>query len=244
MPAASTISLTSSVVRISRRSGCVGDRLGEPLAQRAREVLGQPARRTPAVSGRSEASTRACRSSLACATSVGQLRAGQPGARRLQRREPGLVGQHLQLPVDARGGPRGRRRTAGARGSCPVACARPTPSSAFCARLSSSTSSATSSVISASSALRASRSSSPAATSRSSRILMLTSWSLQSTPAELSIASVLILPAGAGELDAAALGQPEVAALADDLDAQLAAVGADRVVGLVARRRRGSRRWP
>jgi hypothetical protein len=62
----------------------------------------------------------------------------------------------------------------------------------FWARLSESTSRATSSVISASSSLRPARSSSPAATNRSSMILMLTSWSEQSTPAELSIASVLI----------------------------------------------------
>ena len=63
---------------------------------------------------------------------------------------------------------------------------------------------------------------------------MLTSWSEQSTPAELSIASVLIRTAGQRGLDAAALGQPEVAALADDADPQLAAVDADGVVGLVA----------
>ncbi len=42
------------------------------------------------------------------------------------------------------------------------------------------------------------------------------------------------LAAGAGELDPAALGQAEVAALADHLDAQLRPVHADRVVGLVA----------
>ena len=51
---------------------------------------------------------------------------------------------------------------------------------------------------------------------------MLTSWSLQSTPAELSIASVLIEPAVERVLDAAALGEPEVAALADHPAAQLA----------------------
>ena len=51
---------------------------------------------------------------------------------------------------------------------------------------------------------------------------MLTSWSEQSTPAELSIASVLIAPAGERVLDAAALREAEVAALADDPAAQLA----------------------
>ena len=40
--------------------------------------------------------------------------------------------------------------------------------------------------------------------------------------------------AGAGELDPAALGQAQVAALADHLDPQVAAVHPDRVVGLVA----------
>ena len=60
---------------------------------------------------------------------------------------------------------------------------------------------------------------------------MLTSWSEQSTPAELSIASVLMRPPAQRELDPAALGEAEVAALADDAAAQL------------ARRRRAPRRW-
>ena len=61
---------------------------------------------------------------------------------------------------------------------------------------------------------------------------MLTSWSEQLTPATLSIASVLIRPPAERVLDPAALGEPEVAALADDPAAQLAA------------RRPGRRRWP
>ena len=63
---------------------------------------------------------------------------------------------------------------------------------------------------------------------------MFTSWSEVSTPALLSMASVLILPPLPGELDPAELGQAQVAALADDLDPQVGAVDADRVVGLVA----------
>ena len=51
---------------------------------------------------------------------------------------------------------------------------------------------------------------------------MLTSWSEQLTPPALSIASVLIAPAAERELDPPALGEAEVAALADDLRAQLA----------------------
>ena len=56
---------------------------------------------------------------------------------------------------------------------------------------------------------------------------MLTSWSEQSTPAELSIASVLMRTAAEGALDAAELGEAEVAALADHAGAQLAAVDAE-----------------
>ena len=63
---------------------------------------------------------------------------------------------------------------------------------------------------------------------------MLTSWSEQLTPPALSIASVLIRPPAERVLDAAALREAEVAALADDAAAQLAGVDADGVVGLVA----------
>ena len=78
---------------------------------------------------------------------------------------------------------------------------------------------------------------------------MFTSWSEVSTPAELSMKSVLIRPpsplaAELGVLDAAELGQAEVAALADARGAQLAAVDPDRVVGLVAGVRVGLRRRP
>ena len=80
---------------------------------------------------------------------------------------------------------------------------------------------------------------SPRATTSPSRILMLTSWSEVSTPAELSIASVLMrppLPPGRRlrELDAAALGDAEIGAFADHPRAQLAPVDAQRVVGAVA----------
>ena len=62
---------------------------------------------------------------------------------------------------------------------------------------------------------------------------MLTSWSLQSTPAELSIASVSTQPAGERILDASALGEPEIAALADHPAPQLTAVHPHAVVGPV-----------
>ena len=73
---------------------------------------------------------------------------------------------------------------------------------------------------------------------------MLTSWSEVSTPAELSMASVLRRTPALRRLDPAELGQAEVAALADDAAAQVAAVDADRVVGLVADVGVGLRRTP
>ena len=88
--------------------------------------------------------------------------------------------------------------------------------------------------MSTSSALRCLSVRSPAATTASSRILMLTSWSEQSTPAELSIASVLMRPPPSAYSIRAALRQPEVAALADHAAAQLGGVDAHGVVGLVA----------
>ena len=64
---------------------------------------------------------------------------------------------------------------------------------------------------------------------------MLTSWSEVSTPAELSMKSVLIRPPAAAAYSIRpSWVQPEVAALADALGAQVAAVDPDRVVGLVA----------
>ena len=72
------------------------------------------------------------------------------------------------------------------------------------------------------------------ASRRSSRILMLTSWSEVSTPARV-VDGVGVDPDPAQRgLDPAELGQAEVAALADDLAAQRVAVDPDRVVGPVA----------
>ena len=63
---------------------------------------------------------------------------------------------------------------------------------------------------------------------------MFTSRSEQSTPAELSMASVLMRPPARAYSMRAALGEPEVAALADHPAAQLVGVHPHRVVGLVA----------
>ena len=71
---------------------------------------------------------------------------------------------------------------------------------------------------------------------------MLTSWSEQFTPPELSIASVFTRPPRQRELDPPALGEAEVAALADDPAAQLGAVHAHARRWPCRRRRRASRR--
>ena len=73
---------------------------------------------------------------------------------------------------------------------------------------------------------------------------MFTSWSEVSTPPELSIASVLILPRRQGELDPPALGDAEVGPLPHHPAAQLAGVHPHRVVGPVADLRVASRRRP
>ena len=74
----------------------------------------------------------------------------------------------------------------------------------------------------------------PSRISRLSGILMLTSLSEQSTPAELSMKSVLMRPPCVREFDAPGLGDGEVGAFADDLGANFVGAGAKRVVGRVA----------
>ena len=100
--------------------------------------------------------------------------------------------------------------------------------------LSSSTSSATSSVIDASSSLRCLTVRSPATTCASIRILMLTSWSEQSTPAAVVDGVRVEQHAVQRRLDAPPLGEPEVAALDHHGAAQVDAVDPDGVVGAVA----------
>ena len=104
-------------------------------------------------------------------------------------------------------------------------------SASDCSRLSSSTISATSSVIFASRLLRFSNDSGPSRISRFSGILMFTSLSEQSTPALLSMKSVLMRPPCSANSIRPGLGDGEVGALADHLRSKLGA------------RRRGARRW-
>ena len=63
---------------------------------------------------------------------------------------------------------------------------------------------------------------------------MLTSTSDELTPPELSIASELQAPPEQAELDARALRDAEIGALADHLGPHLGRRDADRVVGAVA----------
>ena len=242
MPAASTISFTSRVVRISRRSGCVGDRLGEPLAQRAREVLGQPARERRGV-GQVRGEHPGVQVELGVCDERRQLGTGQPLPRRLQRGEPGLVGQHLQVPVDAAAGLEVRDEP-------PVHAdhaRRVRPADAQQRVLGAVVGEhQVGDLVGHLHQQRVAR----LAVHRAVRDQPVE----QDLDVDLVVAAVdargvvdrigVDLPAVAGELDAAPLGQPQVAALADDLDAQLARIGPDRVVGLVARRRRGSPRSP
>ena len=65
-------------------------------------------------------------------------------------------------------------------------------------------------------------------------ILILTSMSEELTPAELSIASVLIRPPLRANSMRALLRDAEIGALADDLDLELAGIDAQRVIGAVA----------
>ena len=91
-----------------------------------------------------------------------------------------------------------------------------------CSRLSSSTSAATSSVMLGRAARCAPRTSAaPPTISRLSAILMLTSLSEQSTPAELSMKSVLMRPPAQREFDAPRLGDAQIGALADHPGADL-----------------------
>ena len=62
---------------------------------------------------------------------------------------------------------------------------------------------------------------------------MLTSWSLQSTPAELSIASVLIFPPARANSMRPRWVSPRLPPSPTTLTRSSRAVGADRVVGLV-----------
>ena len=74
----------------------------------------------------------------------------------------------------------------------------------------------------------------PRRISRLSGILMLTSLSEQSTPAQLSMKSVLMRPPRTANSIRPRLGDGEVGAFADDLGADFVGVGPKRIVGRVA----------
>ena len=120
-----------------------------------------------------------------------------------------------------------RSKARASAGGCPRArCRRPRPSSAragCCACRASAV---------------------PRCISRLSGILMFTSLSEQSTPALLSMKSVLMRPPCSANSMRAGLGDGEVRALTDHLCAKLDALGSKRVVRRDRRRRPGSASKP
>ena len=111
---------------------------------------------------------------------------------------------------------------------------RETPRILFWPRLSASTRSATSSVIEASRVRRPGSSRSPVRIRCCSAILMLTSWSLVSTPAELSMASVLIRPPARANSIRPSWVTPRLPPSPTTLTRRSLPVDPDGVVGLVA----------
>ena len=203
---------------------------GVALPQRRREVVGQhPAQvRVVGQAGRQHLLRRG---DLGVREQHGELRHGQPGARGPALGDLLVARQHVEPPAGS--APRapacgctGRARAASA---APGPGTRPGPGSArSCARAPGRRPRRSSRA-----AARPGRPgvSSPSRTTPSSRILMLTSWSEVSTPAELSMKSVLTSPPPSAYSIRASCGQAEVPALADDPGPQL------------GRRRPGPRRW-
>ena len=189
-----TIRLASLVAMISRRSRCVSDLGVEPIAHRrgerrdqvrprAADLVRQAARiRVPPASPawRSTASPR-----VRAGSGRDHRRRGGPG------RSPSARPSVAPVELPASSSSSISRICAGIAATPPASAI---DSASACRRLSSSTSAATSSVIAPSSLTRASSVSRPERLAEASAILMLTSLSEQSTPAELSMKSVLIRP--------------------------------------------------
>jgi hypothetical protein len=225
------MSLTSWVATISRAAGA-RHRGREPLAQRAGEVLRQPGRERRHV-GQVAGQYPGGQIELGVGQQGGQLGAGQPGVGLVERGERGVVGQHLQVAVQpgpghqVRGEPAvhvdhpGRVRPADAQHGVLVAVVGEHQLGHLVGhRLQQRV---------ASLAVELAGRHQPVE---------------QDLDVDLVVGAVhpgrvvdrvgVDLPVVPGELDAAALGQPEVAALADDLDAQFGGVDPDGVVGPVA----------
>ena len=193
VPLSFTMLLTTDVAMISRRSGWrsirsrnrsrsgVGKYSTSRLARSGSSGRSEPRISSSSVSlvyARSVANSGPARPSPAWRRSASALSSGRNSSRRLSRPVA------LQLAhVAARGRAawrtpaRGRRRARRSARSCRAGPGRPT-----------------SSVMSRNSLSRCSSVSSPSRTASSSRILMFTSWSEVSTPAELSMKSVLTRP--------------------------------------------------
>ena len=228
-------------MRISRRSGCAAIASGNRSRSGRGKYSGSPARKA-AVSGRSEASTRACRSSLAWATSVASS-GRQALPRGLQRGEAGLVGQHLQVPVDA-----AARLEVG--DEPPVHADH-----ALRVRAADAQQGVLGAVVGQH---QLGDLVGHLGEQRVARVAVQLAVRDQPVEQDLDVDLVVAavdarrvvdrvgvdLPAVAGELDTAPLREAQVAALADDLDAQLARVDPDRRRWPCRPRRRGSPPWP
>ena len=205
MPPPCTMLLITCVAMISRRSRCSRICSREALRQRRREVAVELGRQV-GVLGHVGVEQLGVQVDLAVGEQHRQLGAGQPArprgcARPAPRRS-------AAPPARGRACASARARRGSARARRP--CRAPAPPPARASRSARSCPSAParrpSRVISTSSSSRCLRVRSPSATTWSSRILMFTSRSEQSTPPELSIASVLMRPPAERVLDRARAG--------------------------------------
>ena len=209
------------------------DGVGMRLAHRLGEGLEQ-LRLDQRVVGQLQLLGRVLKDELGHRQDDRELGPGQ--AATLLRAAEQLLARRRALRPCGRAGP--TLRAARSSGRSPAgACAPPASaidSASVCRRLSSSTSSATSSVIFASRLLRLSNDSRPSRISRLSGILMFTSLSEQSTPALLSMKSVLMRPPCSANSMRPAWVMPRFAPSPMTFARSSSRVGAQRVVGRIA----------
>ena len=218
---------------ISRRSRCAPSW----SANRSRSGAGKYSAsvdRRDGSSGRSEASTCWPAAILVCASSTASSGRGQAGARRPPRRDLLVVRQPVASPATPGSPGRAGAGTWRARGAAaaPGSGRRPAPCSArrcAAARARRPRRSARAA------ACRAPRPELAAAIAPASRILMLTSWSEVSTPAELSMKSVFTRPPPSAYSIRAAWVSPRLPPSRDHPRPQLGRVDPHRVAGPVAR---------
>ena len=130
MPPRLTISLTTRGGDDLAAQRVAGHPVGEPLAQRRREVVGAAAGRSHGSSGRSEASSSSLERDLGVGEQHRELRRGQARRRRrAARRARSSVGQELERPVELAAPLQLGGSAARARAASTCAWARALPSS-------------------------------------------------------------------------------------------------------------------